>query len=83
MDDSQLFNELEQILLKLSIKIKYGRGYFKGGLCRYKEDKYLYLNRSDDTDKHISIILSELENMDLTGIQLNKTIGELLSKSEA
>jgi hypothetical protein len=83
MNDSQIFDELEQILSKLSIKIKYGRGYFKGGLCRYKEDKYLYLNRSDDKDKHISIIVSELENMDLTGIQLNKTIGELLSKSEA
>jgi len=83
MEDNQLFTELEELLLDLSIKIKYGRGYFKGGLCRYKEDKYLYLNRSDDKDKHISIILSELENIDLTGIKLNKTIGELLSKSEA
>jgi hypothetical protein len=83
MDDNQLFTELEELLLKLSIKIKYGRGYFKGGLCRYKDDKYLYLNRSDDKDKHISIILSELENIDLTDVKLNKTIGELLSKSEA
>jgi len=83
MEDSQIFDELEQLLSKLSIKIKYGRGYFKGGLCRYKDDQYMYLNRSDDKDKHISIIVSELENMDLTGIQLNKTIGELLSKSEA
>ena len=80
MEDKQLFTELEELLQKLSIKIKYGRGYFKGGLCRYKEDKYLYLNRSDDKDRHISIILSELENIDLNGIQLNKTIGELLSK---
>jgi retron-type reverse transcriptase len=83
MDDNQLFTELEELLLKLSIKIKYGRGYFKGGLCRYKDNKYLYLNRSDDKDKHISIILSELENIDLTDVKLNKTIGELLSKSEA
>jgi len=80
MEDKQLFTELEELLQKLSIKIKYGRGYFNGGLCRYKEDKYLYLNRSDDKDTHISIILSELENIDLNGIQLNKTIGELLSK---
>ena len=83
MEDHQVFKELEELLDKLTIKIKYGRGYFKGGLCRYKEDKYLYLNRSDDKDRHISIILSELENIDLNGIQLNKTIGELLSKSEA
>jgi retron-type reverse transcriptase len=83
MEDNQLFAELEELLLRLSIKIKYGRGYFKGGLCRYKEDKYLYLNRSDDKDQHISIILSELENIDLKNIEFNKTIGELLSKSEA
>jgi hypothetical protein len=83
MEDNQLFTELEELLQELSITIKYGRGYFKGGLCRYKDDKYLYLNRSDDKDKHISIILAELENMDLSGIKLNKTIGELLSKSEA
>ena len=83
MEDNQLFADLEELLQDLSITIKYGRGYFKGGLCRYKEDKYIYLNRSDDKDKHISIILSELENIDLTGVKLNKTIGELLSKSEA
>jgi hypothetical protein len=80
MEDNQLFIELEELLQKLSIKIKYGRGYFKGGLCRYKEDKFLYLNRSDDKEQHISIILSELENIDLKDMELNKTIGELLSK---
>ena len=83
MEDHQVFNELEELLGKLTIKIKYGRGYFKGGLCRYREEKYLYLNRSDDKDRHISIILSELENIDLNGIELSKSIGELLSKSEA
>lgn len=83
MEDNRLFKELEELLDKLSVKIKYGRGYFKGGLCRYNEEKYLYLNRFDDKDKHISIILSELENIDLNGIELSKSIGELLSKSEA
>jgi hypothetical protein len=83
MEDNQVFKELEEFLDKLSIKIKYGRGYFRGGLCRFKEEKYLYLNRSDDKDKHISIILSELENIDLNGIELSKSIVELLSKSEA
>jgi len=83
MDDNQIFKELEELLDKLTITIKYGRGYFKGGLCRYKEEKYLYLNRSDDKDRHISIILSELENIDLNGIELSKSIKELLSKSEA
>ena len=83
MEDNLVFKELEELLDKVSIKIKYGRGYFKGGLCRFKEERYLYLNRSDDKDRHISIILSELENIDLNGIKLSNSIGELLSKSEA
>ena len=83
MEDNQVFKELEELLDKLSIKIKYGRGYFRGGLCRFKEEKYLYLNRSDDKDRHISIILSELENIDLNGMEMSISIGELLSKSEA
>jgi hypothetical protein len=83
MEDNRVFKELEELLDKLSIKIKYGRGYFIGGLCRFKEEKYIYLNRSDDKDRHISIILSELENIDLNEIELSKSIGELLSKSEA
>ena len=80
MEDDQVFEELQELLDRLSVKIKYGRGYFKGGLCRYKDEQYLYLNRADDKDRHISIILSEIENIDLNGIELSKSIMELLSK---
>ena len=80
MEDDQVFEELQELLDRLSVKIKYGRGYFKGGLCRYKDERYLYLNRADDTDRHISLILSEIENIDLNGIKVSKSIMELLSK---
>lgn len=80
MEDDQVFEELQKLLDRLSVKIKYGRGYFKGGLCRYKDERYLYLNRADDTDRHISLILSEIENIDLNGIKVSKSIMELLSK---
>ena len=36
MDRTELFDQLEEILKELSIEIKYGRGYFDGGICRYK-----------------------------------------------
>jgi hypothetical protein len=81
MEDNQLFNELESLLNNLSITIKYGRGYFKGGLCRYRDARYFYLNRTDPKDKHISLILSELEKMNLEGVEVPQNIGVLLSKS--
>lgn len=83
MKDDAIFKELEELLSKLDIKIRFGRGYFKGGLCRYKDDKYFYLNRTDDKEKHISLILTELEKMDLKNIELPNMVGEILSKLEA
>ena len=83
MNEDKIFKELEELLGKLSIKIKYGKGYFKGGLCRYREEQYIYLNRTEDKEKHISLILSELEKMDLKDIDLSQTVEEILFKSEA
>ncbi len=83
MKDDEIFKEMEELLSKLDIKIRFGRGYFKGGLCRYKDEKYFYLNRTDDKEKHISLILTELEKMDLKNIELPNMVGEILSKSEA
>ena len=83
MKDDAIFKELEELLSKLDIKIRFGIGYFKGGLCRYKDDKYFYLNRTDDKEKHISLILTELEKMDLKNIELPNMVGEILSKLEA
>lgn len=83
MNEDKIFKELEELLGRLSIKIKYGRGYFKGGLCRYRQEQYIYLNRTENKEKHISLILSELEKMDLKGIDLSETVEEFLLKSEA
>lgn len=78
MQEDKVFKELEKILENLSIQLKYGRGYFKGGLYRYKGDKYIYLNRTDTKKQQISIILSELEKMKLSGIEIPESIGEIL-----
>jgi len=83
MKDDEIFKEMEELLNKLDIKIRFGRGYFKGGFCRYKDEKYFYLNRTDDKEKHISLILAELEKMDLKNIEIPNMVGEILSKSEA
>ena len=46
-----MFEELQKILSEQGIEIKYGRGYFEGGICRYKDSKYFYLNRAQDIEK--------------------------------
>ncbi len=83
MKEDQIYKELEKLLNRLSIEIKYRKGYFKGGLCRFRDQNYFYLNRVDKVEHHIALILDELGKMDLSDIDISQSIEELLSKSEA
>jgi hypothetical protein len=75
------FKELESLLGDLDIEVKYGRGYFRGGLVRYHDKSYMYLNRAGDTDTHTAIIIAELKKLDLSEIELSPEIKELIEQS--
>jgi len=83
MSEDQIFKQLEEVLRELSIELKFRKGYFRGGLCRYRNKNYIYLNRMDKRDSHISLIVSELGKLNLDGVDIPQEIGELISKSEA
>ena len=82
MDNTELFEQLEESLKELSIEIKYGRGYFDGGICRYKGNHIMYLNRAQNRDDHINLILSELKALNLDRTLKNINIQKLLSQTE-
>lgn len=81
-DEEKILNQLLNLLEKLSIRVRYDRGFFNGGLVRYKDQLYLYLNRKSETKNKIELILEELKYIhipeeflteDLKGyFQLNK-----------
>lgn len=73
-DKSQILKELENILAQLSIDLKFGRGYFEGGLFRYKDQAVIYLNRAHSTDRHIDIIAKELKQYDLESLDIHPKI---------
>ena len=83
MNNEELFAELQEILKKLEIEIKYGRGYFEGGLCRYNEGQYIYLNRSQKIEDHISVILTELKKIDIDAIECSAYLKGLLTEKES
>ena len=82
MDNEQLLGELQQFLQELSVQVKFGKGYFTGGLCRYKDQKYLYVNKSQDLDQQIALIITEIKKLDLNGVDIKPTISRLLSEKE-
>ena len=82
MEKKEILTELQNILGQLSIDLKYGRGYFDGGLYRYKDQSVIYLNRTHTIEKHINILCQELKNYDLEGIELNPEIRVYLENPE-
>ena len=54
MEKEDIIAELQNILSQLSIDLKYGRGYFEGGLYKYKDQSVIYLNRTHSIEKHIN-----------------------------
>jgi len=82
LEKEEIFTELQNILDQLSIDLKYGRGYFEGGLYRYKDQSVIYLNRTHTIEKHINILCQEIKNYDLEGIELNPEIRIYLENPE-
>ena len=82
MTKEQILEELQQQLERMSIRVRFGKGYFGGGLCRYKDQKYFYLNKSQDVEQQITLIITEMKKLDLNGVDVNPTISRLLSENE-
>lgn len=82
MEKKDIVTELQNILDQLSISLKYGRGYFEGGLYRYKDQSVIYLNRMHSIDKHINILCHELKKYNLEGININPEIRVYLENPE-
>ena len=61
MSNDQKLQKLITFLESKDITVKSDRGNFKGGLVRYYEDKYLYLNRKLDTNAKIKLIVKEIK----------------------
>lgn len=82
MSDEEVLKELKKILEESSIEIKYGKGYFQGGYCRYHDKKALYVNKTQKIEDQIQLIISEIQKLNLTGIDQYPLLKRLLAKSE-
>jgi hypothetical protein len=83
MNNESIFEELQKILNTQGIEIKYGRGYFEGGICRYKESRYFYLNRAQDIENHIQLMVSELKKMNIDNLNCSSDLKSLLQSKES
>ena len=83
MNSEEILNELESYLESIDITLKYGRGYFKGGFYRYRDKMYIYLNRANNPENHVELIISEIKRLGFLETKQNPFIEKLLSRVEA
>lgn len=78
--EEKLFNELLQLLNKMSIEVKYARGHFMGGLVRYRGQQFLYLNRAAKTQAKINVILNELQYIQIPWNEINQDLARYIKQ---
>ena len=61
--NGQIMDALIALIEKLGIEIKYDRGNFHGGLVKYEDNDYFYINRKEKTETKINTIVNELKNL--------------------
>lgn len=83
MDQEEILNGLIGILDKLSIQVRYNRGNFRGGLIRYKDQDYFYINRKADTETKISTILADFPLLKVPPEMIPGDLKEYIFKAEA
>ncbi len=79
-EDERRLNALIELLEKLSIRVKYARGYFHGGLVRYKDQLFLYLNRAAKARHKIEVIVNELKYIEIPTELLTPELQDILKQ---
>jgi hypothetical protein len=69
-------------LEKLIIPVKQDRGNFKGGLVRYHDEKYFYINRKADISAKINLILEEIRQIDIPQSLISEELKKYLESNQ-
>jgi hypothetical protein len=56
MDSATLLQEFEDLSERMSIRIRYGKLDGEGGLCRYREEYHIVVNKRLDTEGRIEVM---------------------------
>ncbi|MBD3224876.1 MAG: hypothetical protein GF313_09110 [Caldithrix sp.] len=79
MEEEQILDELIKLMEKMSMIVKYDRGHFKGGMVRYKDQDFFYINRKTDKREQIRTIVNELKQITVPENLKTHSINEIFN----
>lgn len=82
MHDDDILQSFEKLLTDLEVELRYEKGDFRGGICRYKGKKQLILNKNLNSNQKILIMANELNtNFDIDNLYLVPALREVIGNA--
>jgi hypothetical protein len=81
MTELQVLQELEGIVERLSITIRYEAGNMRGGLCRINDKLYIIINKNLRPGEKTAILLQALKTLPLDNIYILPQIRALIDSA--
>lgn len=78
MNSETLLQEFENLAERLAVTIKYGKLDGDGGLCRYREDYHIIVNKRLDAAGRLSVIAKAFSQFPLDDVFLIPAIREAI-----
>jgi hypothetical protein len=81
MNNNKLYNEFEDLAIKLGFRIIKGKGDFKGGSCIIKDEKVIVVNKRKPIEQKLKILASCFNEIDLDGIYIVPALRAFIEES--
>ena len=81
MNKDKLYNEFEDLAMKLGMRIIKGKGDFKGGACILKDEKIIVVNKRKPVEQKLKILASCFNKIDLEGVYIIPALRTLIEES--
>ena len=81
MNKDKLYNEFEDLAMKLGMRIIKGKGDFKGGACILKDEKIIVVNKRKPIEQKFKILASCFNKIDLEGVYIIPALRILIEES--
>ena len=81
MNKDKLYNEFEDLAIKLGFRIIKGKGDFKGGSCIIKDEKVIVVNKRKPIEQKLKILASCFNEIDLDGIYIVPALRAFIEES--
>ena len=83
MQDQEVLEQLEELVVRLGLDLRWEEGEFTGGMCRLRGREIFLFNRSLPTPEKIQLLCRELSQADLSGTFVLPALRERISQSTA